>query len=437
MTNPVTVTSGLELTDTIASGATNIEINGTASGLPSLTLPPGVSLRGGTLEFKAKGLRLTSDNDISNLRVVTSEHETAIYNDTSVADLGTLTLSNVTTVGQVYLVAEDRVRAGRIVADSVTVESADVRGRFDRPHGFGVDAMQGAFTVWNRQADATVTITAHLTNISAGSDDSPVRGSGVFVGGHGNREGQGDGGVLKVELLTTGTIVTDGGIASSTPDLISGGVFTISGSEVQEVVNLGPVTTLGQNDMVLDNWGKVASWVAKAPITSRGPSGIGFVNFGDLGVLEVDAPIETFGLGARGFNVYDGSLQSATFESIATYGDGSVGIQVSRSLPNLEVRGNLSTTGGTGESLVKGELVELAAVALSVKHGGVIGNAHFSGDISTAGDKVITIEIDGEFGTLVVDGTVRASGANSVPVRMSGHQLDLTSLRIDPTTRTN
>src|ERR1019366_5913068 len=109
MTNPVTVTSGLELTDTIASGATNIEINGTASGLPSLTLPPGVSLRGGTLEFKAKGLRLTSDNDISNLRVVTSEHETAIYNDTSVTDLGTLTLSNVTTVGQVYLVAEDRV----------------------------------------------------------------------------------------------------------------------------------------------------------------------------------------------------------------------------------------------------------------------------------------------------------------------------------------
>jgi hypothetical protein len=71
--------------------------------------------------------------------------------------------------------------------------------------------------------------------------------------------------------------------------------------------------------MVLDNWGKVGSWTAKAPITSRGPSGIGFVNFGDLGTLMVDAQIETFGLGARGFNVYDGSLDSATFESIATY----------------------------------------------------------------------------------------------------------------------
>jgi len=341
--NAVRVSSGVALAETLATGATEIEIDGTVSGIPSLTLPPGVNLRGGTLEFKAKGLRLTSDNEIADLRVVTAESETAIYNDTSVNDLGTLSLPNVTTVGQIYLVAEGHVREGRIVANNVTVESADVRGRFDRPHGFGVDALQGAFTIWNRQSDPAITITARLTNISTGSDDSPVRGSGVFVGGHGDREGHGDGGVLHVELLSTGTVVTDGGIVSGTPDLISGGVFTISGSEVDEVVNLGPVTTLGQDDMVLDNWGKVTTWTAKAPITSRGPSGIGFVNFGDLGTLVVDAPIATFGLGARGFNVYDGSLESATFESIATYGDGSVGIQVSRSLPKLEVRGDLST----------------------------------------------------------------------------------------------
>jgi len=427
----VKVTSGDALKEALAAGATEIEIEGTVSGIPSLTMPPGVILRGGTLQFTAKGLRLTSDNEISDLRVVTGEHEPAIFNDTSVNDLGTLSLTNVTTVGQIYLVAEDQVRGGRIVADHVTVESADVRGRFDRPHGFGVDALQGAFTIWNRQSDPAVTITARLTNISAGSDDSPVRGSGVFVGGHGDRNGHGEGGVLHVELLSTGTVVTDGGIAPGTPDLISGGVFTISGSLVDEVVNLGPVTTLGQNDMVLDNWGTVTAWTAKAPITSRGPSGIGFVNFGDLGTLVVDAPIETFGLGARGFNVYDGSLESATFESIATYGDGSVGIQVSRSLPTLEVRGHLSTADGTGESLVKGVLVELAAVALSVKHGGVISSAHVGGDISTSGDNVSAIEVDGDVGTLVVDGTVRASGAQSEVVRMSNHQVDLTTLRID------
>lgn len=436
MADGVRVRNGSELTDALAAGATAIEIDGTVSGIPSLTLPPGVSLRGGALEFKAKGLRLTSDNEVSNLRVVTAAREPAIYNDTSVADLGTLTLSNVTTVGQVYLVAEDRVRAGRIVADNVTIESADVRGRLDRPHGFGVDALQGGFTVWNRQPDPEVTITARLTNISAGTENSPVRGSGVFVAGHGDLHGHGNGGVLRVELLSTGTIVTDGGILPGTPDLISGGVFTISGSEVDEVVNLGPVTTLGQNDMVLDNWGKVRAWTAKAPITSHGPSGIGFVNFGDLGTLLVEAPIETFGLGARGFNVYDGSLASATFESIATYGDGSVGIQVSRSLPKLEVRGSVSTAGGTGESLVKGVLIELAAVALSIKPGGTIGAAHIGGDIVTTGKNVTTIEIGGDFGKLLVDGTVRASGAGSTGVRLSDDQIDLTTLSIDSPDRT-
>lgn len=33
----------------------------------------------------------------------------------------------------------------------------------------------------------------------------------------------------------------------------SGGVFVISGAVVEEVVNEGPVTTYGQNHMVLDN----------------------------------------------------------------------------------------------------------------------------------------------------------------------------------------
>lgn len=431
MADWVSVGSATELTDALASGASQITIAGTIFGLPSLTLPPGVSLRGGALAFGAKGLCLTRDNKVSEIRTTTAEHEVALYNDTSIAELGTLSLANVSTVGQVYLVADGSVRSGHIVADAVTVEAADVRGRFDRPHGFGVDALQGGFTVWNRQADPAVTISARLTNIAAGSTGRPVRGSGVFVGGHGDRAGHGDGGVLRVELLSTGAIVTDGGIQPATPDLISGGVFVISGAEVDEVVNLAAVTTLGQNDMVLDNWGRVASWTANAPVTSRGPSGIGFVNFGDLGSLLVNAPIQTFGAGARGFNVYDGSLGSASFESIATHGDGSVGIQVSRTLPQLEVRGALSTVGGEGESLVKGVMVPLAAVALSVKPGGMIGAAHFSGDVSTGGDNVTTIEVEGAVQQLIVDGTVRATGSGAIGVRLTDEQLDPSTLRIE------
>jgi hypothetical protein len=152
-------------------------------------------------------------------------------------------------------------------------------------------------TVWNRQADPAVTITAEVLDVSAGTAATPIRGSGVFVGGYGDWAGRGDGGVLRVSQLRTGEIHTDGGIPEATPDLISGGVFVISGAQVGQVTNIGPVTTNGQNDMVLDNWGVVSTWTAAAPITSNGPSGIGFVNFGDIDRLDVQAPIQTNGKG--------------------------------------------------------------------------------------------------------------------------------------------
>jgi hypothetical protein len=76
----------------------------------------------------------------------------------------------------------------------------------------------------------------------------------LFVGGHGDWNGAADGGTVRVTTLRTGEIQTDGGIAPGTPDLISGGVFVISGADVEKVRNDGPVTTYGPNEMVLDNW---------------------------------------------------------------------------------------------------------------------------------------------------------------------------------------
>lgn len=409
-----------ELLDAVASNAAEIEVRGTVSGMPMITLKPGVVLRGGVLEFGAKGVRLTSQNTLDGVTVRTAADEVALLNDTSVDDLGTLTLRNVTTVGQVLLLADDSVQAGHVVVDGLHVERADVRGRAVRPHGFGVDALQGGFTLWNRQADDSVAITADLRGISAGSPDSPVRGSGVFVGGHGDWDGHGDGGTLRVSSLRTGEIHTDGGIPAGTPDLISGGVFVISGAVVEEVVNEGPVTTYGQNDMVLDNWGDVDSWRATAPVTSRGPSGIGFVNFGRLGRLDVQAPVQTFGTGARGFNVYDGSLEHASFESIATHGDGSTGVQVSKPLPVLEIKGDLSTEGGEGMSLVKGVQMTLKAVALSVKPGGSVGRVTIGGGLRTSGADVVTLEVEGEIDEIEIAGGISAAGRGSDAVHLRG-----------------
>ena len=211
------------------------------------------------------------------------------------------------------------------------------------------------------------------STLQPGPIESPIRGSGVFVGGHGDWEGKANGGTVRVSILRTGPICANGGIPAGTPDVISGGVFVISGAVVDDVVNLGPVATLGANDMVLDDWGDVRNWTAKAPVTSRGPNGIGFVNFGAMERLDVQAPIETFGPGARGFNLHDGLLERSSFASIATHGDGFIGIQVSKALPLLEVAGDISTDGGEGQSLVKGVRVVLKAVALSIKPGGRVG----------------------------------------------------------------
>jgi hypothetical protein len=410
--------------------ANDIEVAGFLTGMPMISLRPGVSLRGGTLRFGAKGIRLSSDNVLEDLTVIVPDWEAAILNDTSVSDLGRLSIRNVRTRGQVLLLADGAVASGRVEVDGLDVGSADLRGRAERQHGFGVDAMQGAFTLWNRQPAANARITASLRGISAGSADSPIRGSGVLVGGHSDWDGRADGGVVAVEQLRTGPIFTDGGIEPGTHDLISAGVYVLSGAEIEKVVNDGPVTTFGANDMVLDNWGKVGSWTARAALTSHGPSGIGFVNFGELGTLDVQAPLVTHGPGARGFNVYDGRLTSARFHSITTDGDGAIGIQVSRELAVLDITESVTTFGGSGMSLVRGRQSQLSATALSILKEGRIGRLTAGGSLSTHGDQVVTLELAGSLDALKVQQGITATGVGSDAVCLTGHAPDLDQVRV-------
>ena len=85
--------------------------------------------------------------------------------------------------------------------------------------------LQGAFTLWNMQADDRVVISAHLAGLSAGREGAPVRGGGIFVSGAGFT-----GGRLVAPLLETGAVYSDGDIPEGTPDQITGGVFTVSRS---------------------------------------------------------------------------------------------------------------------------------------------------------------------------------------------------------------
>ncbi len=385
MSGTTKVTTAAELVAALGE-ARDIRIEGHLDGLRELTLPPGVALSGdGTLEFVPgqDGIRLSGDNEVTGLTIRVDPRQRAIIGE------GSVRLAGLTVTGQVDLSSHAQV-------DGLHVSEADTRDRTDRPELSGVGVLQGGFTLWNR---GPTPVTATLKGISAGTSSTPIRGSGVFVAGN-----------VKVDLLETGPIWTDGGIPEGTAHTISGGVFVVTGAEVDEVRNRGPVTTRGVNDMMLDNWGTVHTWIAEGPLTSYGRSGVGFVNFGVVDALRVLAPIVTHGVGARGFNVYrlegreGASVGLAEFESITTHGDAAIGVQIAQPIGKLIVHNAIHTHGGTGESLVKGVLTSLQAHALSVQPGGVIEELRVGGSLVSEGEGIVPLHVLGRVGQVTIAG---------------------------------
>ena len=405
-------TSG-ELQAAVAdAGIQHIVISAPMGDLPTLRLSPGQTLTASgaqsILRFAAgrDGLQLSSDNRVEGLQLITDPDKRAVFNDPSVETLGRLALRDLVVTGVVQILARDRARNGHVEVENLDIVGADARAYDERPKGYGVEVVPGAFTLWNQHKDRAVTITAELAGLSAGRAGAPVRGSGIFVAGGGD-----SGGRLIARRLETGAVYSDGGIAPGTPDRITGGVFVVSGAYVDNVRNHGPVTTYGPNDMVLDNWGKVGRWIAEEKVTSYGPSGIGFVNFGTVDVLQAKAAIETFGQGARGFNVYTGTVRSAEFERVVTHADGAVGIQISQPVGEITVRRGLETYGGTGDSLVKGVVVKLPATALSIKPGGSARKITIAGGLMTHSEGINPLELQGTVEAIVItDGLAAAGG---------------------------
>ena len=414
-TSEVTV----ETVEALVAASRNAEVRritvaGDLAYAPSIRLSPGQHLCGASADTVISfatgndGLQLSSDNSVRDIRLNAVPDRRAIFNDTSVTSLGEIELSGLTVAGCVQILARDKVRGGRVHVNGLDIVAADARAAPDRPTGFGVDVLQGAFTLWNMQADPAVVIRADLVGLSAGRDGAPVRGSGIFVSGGGDKAG-----TLKVRRLITDAIYNDGGIAPGTANRITGGVFTVYGTEVDEVINRGPIVTYGQNDMVLDNWGFVDRWIARDKITSHGPSGIGFVNFGTVNELRIQAPIETFGEGARGFNVYAGTVKLAEFESVTTHAGGAIGIQITQPIGRLIVRHGIQTFGGTGQSLVKGHFMPLTAIALSIKPGGSARAIEIEGGLKTHAPNVAPIEQEGAIESFRVSGGFDALGGVS------------------------
>ena len=114
-------------------------------------------------------------------------------------------------------------------------------------------------------------------------------------------------------------------------------------------------------------------------------------------------------------------LSKATFDTIVTHGDGSIGMQVSKPVGEIHV-GDIITHGSQGNTLVKGVIENLKADALSVKTGGEIDLLNISGALTTYGDAVQTLEVaGGVIKNLSIGGNVTANGHDAVAIAVTNN----------------
>ena len=413
------ITTYNDLAQAVQQGNNEIIISANITVNHGIILPEGTSIKGiaqdnGELPMllfpNSDGIGLTANNKVEFLKILVPENRRAIYNTYSLPDLGKFTLKDLSVKGQISVITRIGVESARVELENVDIFAADARHYLEQPQKYGVNVLQGALTIYNMNGDKSSLVNVYAKNITIGRKGLPVLGSGIFIAGGGD-----NGGRTNVELLETGAVYSTGAIPYGVADYITGGVFILNGAHADKVLTQGELVTYGVNDMVTDVWGSVDTWVSNAPITSYGPSGIGFVNFGTVKHYEVNAPVQTYGEGARGYNQYDGTVGDIRFQSIETFGNGSVGVQISKPIGTMTVTGDIITHGSVGNSLVKGVIVQLPAYALSIKDGGVVDKIDVKGDIRTHGDNVTTYIVDkgGIVKNLSVGGKVEALGKGS------------------------
>lgn len=416
----IQISSFSELQAALSRGEKAIELGRTITALHSIILPAGVTLTGakqedGTLPMvifiNTDGFGATKDNTISDLTISTPAEKKAVYAAFTDEDAGTLTFTNLHVTGQFSVIMRLGTKKANVVMDHVDVVNADARSFLEQPQKYGVNVLQGAITLYNFNSEKDSLMTVRAENLTVGRRDAPVSGSGIFVAGFGD-----DGGRMEIERLHTGAVYSVGRLAQGVADYITAAVFVLNGAHAKEVMHDGEIVTYGTNDMVLDAWGEVDDWIVNAPVLSYGPSGIGFVNFGKVKNFDASkSPFVTYGTGARGYNQYDGTVDNIHFKSVTTNGDGSIAIQVSKPIGTLTVDESIETHGSKGNSLVKGVNMELPAIALSVKDGGVIRELNVGKDIATHGDEVVSLNVDkgGEITAATIGGTIRAESDQS------------------------
>lgn len=395
MTSSIQVSNYRELVQAVGQAGANITITNSILVPQTLQLAPKVSLKGeqdskAFLAFNnGDGIALSQDNTLENLIIQTAPSARAIHINSAEEDLGRITFKDLTVTGQVQLLSRGPNKTLDVQIDGLDIIAADARARSERPLGYNVVVIQGALTVYNYAQEDDSLVTVQADRIKIGRPDAPVIGSGIFMGGAGEK-----GGRLQVNYLGTEEVHAHGMTPDGQPSVIIGGIFISTGAHAKEIVSRGQVVTYGVNDMVLDVWGSVDSWLVEEEVISYGNSAIGFVNFGRVKNFEAKKAIRTYGEGSRGFNQYDGTIEEASFHSIKTYGDGSIGMQFSKEVGHIKIVESIETHGGEGNSLVKGVIQQLPANGLSIKDGGAIRHLEIGQSLITHGDEVDSLVIE-------------------------------------------
>ncbi|MFF2551210.1 hypothetical protein ACFVUS_09415 [Nocardia sp. NPDC058058] len=419
MKQATSVTTSAELMAALAAGNTDIRIRGTVRSTEMVTLPPGVSLRGGALE--GGGLRLTRDNTVADIAITVPDSATAITNDGAEPDLGTLTLRGVRTRGRVHLRADGMTRAGHIDIDGLYVESANLGVRARHPAGGG-GPRQGAITVVNRQLDPDAALTARLCGLRVGNSRTPVQGCGVVVGGR--YDGDGDGGKIWIDELSVDEVHIGGASPAPCGAVVEVGVLVQPGGYVGDLVITGPLVCYGTRQVGLCNLGAITRCVAMRSITASGREAVGIRNIGRIGTLALLGPLVTYGRDGHGADLR-GNIARAALRSVTTFGAGAIGVRVSNSIGRLHIAEDLCTYGDRESP------ADAPATGLRIQRGGRVRNLDVRGRIASHGTASPAVEIGGELGPARVAGGVFAFGAGADAVCVQGVRvLDLDDVAI-------
>ncbi|HFI0852808.1 TPA: hypothetical protein ACGOYQ_000599 [Streptococcus suis] len=417
----IKVSNPSQLIEALDHNEKSIHITRTMTLAQPIFLPDGIEIKGvrqengvlPTVFFShSDGFILKGGATITDLAISALQDKKAIslLPQQSRENFGTVSLNHLEVDGQISLIFRAPTLSAHVETHNVLVRKSDTRTYLEQPQKYGVNVLQGAYTLYNFNPDASSNITASISDLNIGQEGQPVIGSGVFISGFNDA-----GGKVNIKTMTLGSVFSTGLLPQGVADFITAGVFIVYGAHVHNLHQLGKTVTYGVNDMVLDAWGTVDKWIVEGEVVSYGQSGVGFVNFGTVNYFETKQAISTFGVGARAYNQYDGTLKEGHFVDINTYNDGAVGIQISKEVGELHFNGNITTHGGIGQSLVKGVNVDLPAYAFSIKDGGYLHKLHVHGSIISHGENVttVTMEQDGRLDNVQIEGTIEATGTNS------------------------